>query len=166
MEFETTFTFLKPDGLERAAEILNYQDCMLGLTGKFERTPGFFLRNVPREVFRKHYKNLFDRGFGDIAEKMADYLSERAIIASFYSGEGIIGRFREVLGDTDPVKAKVKNPNSVRAKFSNDSLEIARLEKRPVRNVEHASGNPEDFRIEGELWIPYLRQACDFQILF
>jgi nucleoside diphosphate kinase len=91
--------------------------------------------------------------------------SSGGIALRAYRGrEGLIVSARGVLGATDPKKAE---KCTVRARFSDDSLETALREGRAVRNVMHVSGSPEEgiaelerfrkFILNGDktLYVPY-----------
>src|SRR3989338_5039054 len=54
---------------------------------------------------------------------------------------------------TDPSQA---GSNTIRGKFSGDSLEKSRAEGRIVRNVLHRSNSPEDAMREIKIWESYI----------
>jgi nucleoside-diphosphate kinase len=75
------------------------------------------------------------------------------------SGEGAIQAVRDLIGHTIPAKAA---KGTIRGDFgSGDSAIAANRESRAVRNIVHASGDPEEARREIELWFPgFLAEAA------
>jgi nucleoside-diphosphate kinase len=47
-------------------------------------------------------------------------------------------------------------PGTIRGEYSSDSPDLANEEQRPVRNLVHASGDPEEAEREIALWFPEL----------
>ncbi|MGH2733911.1 MAG: nucleoside-diphosphate kinase [Actinomycetota bacterium] len=69
------------------------------------------------------------------------------------SGNRAIETVRKVVGHTLPVAAV---PGTIRGDFSSDSPDLANDELRPVLNLVHASGDPEEAAREIKLWFPEL----------
>lgn len=58
-----------------------------------------------------------------------------------------------MIGSTDPSKA---HPNTLRARYSRDSLESAIAEQRPLSNVIHRSDSQAEAEREIAVWTEYL----------
>ena len=82
-----------------------------------------------------------------------DGLAGRPILLSVYEGHGIIPVVRRLMGAIDPFQAE---PYTFQARFSTDSLEAARLDRRVVNNVIHGSADSEAAECELLVWKPYL----------
>lgn len=150
MEKERSLVFVKPGHLEKWSTILSCLD--FGLTEfyriKFERT--IPVRIFPeRDEIEKHYENIRTQPY--FKQTIEVYL-EQGLILVLYSGAKVIYPIKELVGDTDPQKAK---QGTLRKLFSDDSLELAKKENRFLRNVLHASANPEEARRELEIWRKY-----------
>ncbi len=140
---EKTFTLIKPEHVKMAGGILNELDQY----GK--RIITVRVNKVPREVIETHYS--VHRGkpfFGYMTESFVG----KPVVIAVYEGEDIIQRFIELIGPTDPRKA---SKGTIRGKYSNDSLEIAFSENRPVENVIHRSDNITEAMREISVWERY-----------
>lgn len=78
-----------------------------------------------------------------------DFVTEGPVVAILLEGLHAIDNVRMVAGNTLPVFAQ---PGTIRGDFSIDSPALANAEQRAVRNIIHASGNPEEAQYEAELW--------------
>lgn len=78
-----------------------------------------------------------------------DYLASGPVVAMIIEGMHAITTVRKLVGHTMPVKAE---PGTIRGDLSIDSNIAANMEKRTVRNVIHASGDPEEAAHEIEHW--------------
>lgn len=176
---EKTLVLIKPDGVARklTGKILQIlEDAELTLLGMkmlqadadllnkhydfgddwFERVGGFTLNDykelnldpvkeagsdVPVEVGKV------------VKQRLVDFMSAGPIVAMVLAGCEAVQNVRRLCGDTFPVKA---SPGSIRGRFSIDTPLLATAEKRPVKNVIHASGNKEEAAKEVALWFPEL----------
>lgn len=78
-----------------------------------------------------------------------DYLSSGPVVAILLEGLHAIDNIRLIAGPTLPFAAP---PGTIRGDYSLDSPALANANKRPVRNMVHASGNVEEAKYEEELW--------------
>lgn len=104
---------------------------------------------IPKEVIEAHYfphknKPIFNR-------ITCSFIGKPAVIA-VYEGEGIIKKFKEIIGPTEPSKAP---KYTIRGKYSNDSIEKAEAENRTLNNVIHCSENKEEAEREMYVWKRY-----------
>jgi len=154
MKIEKTLTLLKPGNFEKRFKIFNRLDDLL--KEDFSKTLAFHLKNVPEELIREHYKNIKEKPFYEWTIQ-AFLKSKDGIVFRGYEGYDIISRVRKVVGHKDPKKAE---PNTIRAIFGKDSLDLAFKEKRYLNNIIHASSSVEEAVREIELWREYIEWTC------
>lgn len=140
---EYAFVLIKPDHVDIADNILNELDDY----GTRRKT--IKVDSVPREIIENHYSHNWEKFF---FEYMADYFIGKPVVIAIYEGENIIQKLREVAGPTDPIKA---SKSTIRGKYSNDSLEKAIDERRPVKNVIHVSDSQDEAIREVRAWSRY-----------
>ncbi len=82
---------------------------------------------------------------------LSDFMSSGPIVPMIVTGNRTIETVRKIVGSTLPVAAA---PGTIRGDFSSDSADAANAESRPVKNLIHASGDPEEAAREIKLWFP------------
>lgn len=90
-----------------------------------------------------------------IKKWLIEYLTSGSVVAMVLEGNRAIKNVRRLCGNTLPLFA---DPGSIRGKLSIDSSDRANAEKRPVYNLIHASGEPDEAKYEIELWFPELAE--------
>ncbi len=172
---ERTLVVLKPDAVARGliGEVITRFE-RLGL--EFERIE---LRRAPRELIEQHYPSdeawlasVGQKTLGDYAKTgvdpqkelgtdsaveigkmvkawLIDFMTEGPVLAMVASGNRAVEVVRKAVGSTLPVNAV---PGSVRGDYSIDSPDLANKEKRPIRNLIHASGDSAEAAREIKLW--------------
>ena len=78
-----------------------------------------------------------------------DFLTSGPVVAILLQGLHAIENIRLMAGNTLPTLAA---PGTIRGDYSVDSPALANVKKRAVRNIIHASGNPEEANYEEQLW--------------
>lgn len=78
-----------------------------------------------------------------------DYLTSGPVVAVLLEGNHAVDQVKTMVGATLPNLAA---PGTIRGDYSTDSAILANAKKRPVKNVIHASGSPEEAKFEEELW--------------
>jgi len=139
---ERTLVMIKPDSVADAEPILEELD-RLG-----NRVSTSKVENLERTLMERHYScYVGEPHFSPVV----DYFTGKTVVVAVYEGDGIIQKIRDIIGATDPAKAQ---PSSIRARYSDDSAEKARLEGRPylIRNVIHASDSPDEAMREIDVW--------------
>ena len=162
---EKTLVVIKPDGVERnlTGEILKrYETAGLKLVA-------MKMIKVKSNLIKKHYPEeenyLISLGKKSesagtpiddyraqglrIVKWLRKYLTAGPVVAMVLESEGAIQKVRQVTGYTDPSTAE---KGTIRGDLGQDSILVANSEKRPVRNLIHASGNPEEAEKEIALW--------------
>ena len=84
---------------------------------------------------------------------LTEFMLSGPVVPMIISGNRAIGTVRKVVGATLPVDAC---PGTIRGDFSSDSPDLANAEQRPVKNLVHASGDPDEAAREIKLWFPSL----------
>jgi nucleoside-diphosphate kinase len=84
---------------------------------------------------------------------LTEYLLSAPAVPMVISGNRAIETVRKIVGQTLPVDAA---PGTIRGDFSSDSPDIANEQQRPVKNLVHASGDPDEAAREIKLWFPEL----------
>ena len=162
--YQETLVILKPDTLERnliGAIIDRFEKA--GLKVKDLR----YFSNVSDELLKIHYPDSIAYSIGKkaqravngitdptahgmkVLERLRNYLKRNPVIAVRFGGENAIETVRQVVGYTDPSTAE---KGTIRGDFGMDSIAKSTLEGRVCENLVHASGNPEEAKVELELW--------------
>jgi nucleoside-diphosphate kinase len=84
---------------------------------------------------------------------LVDFLTSGEVVAMVLEGNAAVPNVRRLCGKTVPLFA---DPGSIRGRYSLDSPDLANAEKRPIYNLVHASGAPEEAQSEIQLWFPGL----------
>ncbi|MDD2806903.1 MAG: nucleoside-diphosphate kinase [Patescibacteria group bacterium] len=173
---ERTLVLVKPDGVKRGlvGEVLSRFEKM-GL-----KIIGLKMVWVEKELAQQHYPDsrtelmeaigrktleTYEKYGRDPKEEFAnidpiaiglmvnkwniDFITSGPVIAILLEGIHAIDNVRLLAGNTLPVFA---TPGTIRGDFSIDSPALANLKGRAVRNIVHASGNPEEAKYEEQLW--------------
>lgn len=78
-----------------------------------------------------------------------EFLSSGPVVAILWQGPGAVEVVRKIVGSTFPHSAP---PGTIRGDYSFESPSFANKKKRSVYNLIHASGDPEEAKLERELW--------------
>lgn len=166
---ERTLIIIKPDGVRRnliGEVIRRYEQGGL-------RIVALKMLNASQELISKQYTEDEDYliSLGKKSEKAGDaikdyrkqglmivhglrkYMTDGPVVAIVLEGKNAIKLAREITGYTDP---RTADKGTIRGDFGEDNILQANRENRPVRNIIHASGNPEEAEHEIELWFPEL----------
>ncbi len=182
---ERTFMLVKPDGVKRGliGEIINRIErrglkvIAIKMTTPSEEharrhypAPEEWCRLVgvkTLESYEKYGKDPMESlGTTDkveigkiINEWNIDYLTSGPVVAMVVEGVHAIDMVRKIVGKTFPSFA---DPGTIRGDFSVDSPNLANDQKRAVRNLIHASGDPEEAVNEMGLWFTKA-EICDYR---
>ena len=162
---ERTLVLIKPDGVQRnlVGEIIRrYESAGLRLVGlkRLRATDAILEKHYPADEAYLISLGKKSEAAGDVVKDhkaqgtmiiagLRDFLKEGPIVAMVLEGENAIQKVRSVTGYTDPASAQ---KGTIRGDYPADSILKANQEKRAVRNLVHASGNPEEARKETALW--------------
>jgi len=167
---QQTLVLIKPDGVQRG---------LIGdVIGRFEKAGlklvGMKMISPSKEILEKHYTNdvayltalgekakagMEKNGLSDsrtpiqigqwIRNQLGRYLAISPVVAMVWQGTHAISNVRQLVGSTNPISADV---GSIRGDLTIDTIEMANLEGRSVRNLIHASSEPEEAKREIALW--------------
>ena len=124
---EKTLMIIKPDATAKRA----IGDIISMVEDKFEIV-GIIMKKFTVEEAREFYAVHKGKPFYD---SLVEFMTSGPIVGLLLQGEDAIKRLREVVGATDPSKAR---PGTIRAKFGTDIQ----------RNAVHASDSPESAAYE------------------
>jgi nucleoside-diphosphate kinase len=167
---EKTLVLIKPDAVQRAlvGEILK----------RFETTGlkviGMKMTYASKELAGEHYaedeewlrsvgekasKAAEERGdslgmdpldFGKkIRRQLMDYISMSPVIAIVLEGHNAVATVRKIVGSTSPEHAA---PGTIRGDYSHETYVMADKKERPIQNLIHASGTPQEAERELQVW--------------
>ena len=167
---QRTLVLIKPDGVQRH---------LVGeITHRFERAGlklvGMKLVWATPETIERHYRTDEDylRSIGEktiegmralglpaagsaveigrrVRSYLRNHLSISPVVAMVLQGTNAVRNVRQLVGTTDPLLADV---GSIRGDLTIDTIQRANLEERSVRNLLHASGDPEEAAREIAIW--------------
>jgi nucleoside-diphosphate kinase len=141
---ERTLVLVKPDGVQRqlVGQILaRFEAANLSITA-------LELRYPEQSHVEEHYQEHQDKAF---FEPLVEYLTDSPVVAAVLAGEDAVNTTRRIIGDTDPTNAAAE---TIRGELGTDSMDQADAEGRALRNLVHASADPEDAAREIPLWFP------------
>jgi nucleoside-diphosphate kinase len=173
--YERTLVFLKPDGVQRGlvGEVLRrFERAGLKIVGlkMIRPTPDLLERHYPsdegflrtlgtktREAFEAAGRDVrTETGTddplvigGQVRQWLIDFVASGPVAAFVLEGTHAVSVTRKLVGDTLPFRAA---PGTIRGDYSVDSPTVANLQRRPVRNLIHASGSLEEAAFEIGLW--------------
>ncbi len=170
---ERTLVIIKPDGIQRS---------LIGdIIGRYERTGLKMVAAkmvIPTEEFAvKHYYEVGgdewlenvgakaraayekkglqspyatnkDNGWA-VLKSNAKYLSSGPVFCMVWEGNQACAIVRKITGATEPLSSDV---GTIRGDLTIDSYQLADVDQRSVRNLIHASGNPEESAKEIKIW--------------
>jgi len=84
-----------------------------------------------------------------IRKWQVEFMQSGPVLAMVWEGPHAIEVVRKITGFTLPQKAA---PGTIRGDHSFDSSYLGNVEERPIKNLVHASGDPEEAAFEVGLW--------------
>ncbi|MBA7604289.1 Nucleoside diphosphate kinase [subsurface metagenome] len=146
MAIEQTLVLIKPDGVQRGlvGEIIKrFEQCGLKIVG-------LKLTRADNDLAQKHYTEDISKKWGKkVRNKLLGFIISGPVIAIVVEGVDAIKNVRKIVGDTESKKAL---PGTIRGDFSHISFEHADTKETPVKNLVHASTNPEEAKQELGIW--------------
>lgn len=85
----------------------------------------------------------------EIKRHLVDFLKSAPIVAMVLEGESAVPLVRKLVGATEPASAV---PGTIRGDFAQDTYALSNGNNRPIRNLIHASGTPEEAAHEIPVW--------------
>jgi nucleoside-diphosphate kinase len=173
---ERTLVLLKPDAVKRrlVGEIINrFEKAGLKLVATRMVRPDLELAHKHYPVERREFiegmgnktvESYQEEGKDPVADFgsqdphaiglqlqgwLVDFLISGPVIAVVLEGPDAIAQVRNIAGHTIPAKAE---QGTIRGDYSKDSAILANAEKRPLKNLVHASGDKQEAEFEIGLW--------------
>jgi nucleoside-diphosphate kinase len=84
-----------------------------------------------------------------VKQRLVEFICSGDVVMMVIEGNLAISNVRRLCGNTLPTEA---DPASIRGRFGIDSPDMSFVEKRPVLNLVHASGNKVEAEFEINLW--------------
>ena len=170
LKTQRTLVLVKPDGVQRhlVGEIIHrFEQAGLKLVGlklawatadivdRHYRHDAEYLISIGEKTL-KGMKELgvpMDETPLEIGRRVRSYLTRflmtGPVVAMVLQGTNAIRNVRQLVGSTDPLTADI---GSIRGDLTIDTIQLADLEQRTVRNLMHASGDPEEAEREIPIW--------------
>ena len=115
-----------------------------------------WMQNVFTKAKEKSQEKGEDFPFSDYKEYgtsikngLVEFISSGPIVAMVLEGEQAIPLVRKLVGATEPMSAA---PGTIRGDFSPDTYGLSNAQNRPIRNLVHASGAPDEAENEINVW--------------
>lgn len=162
---EQTFVIIKPDAVRRSliGEIIKrFEDAGLKVIklNMFEASEELISKHYPEDPEYLEIIGKKSEAAGDkvtnyieqgrmIVKAMRDFMTSGALVDMILEGDDAVAQARKIIGYTDPVTA---DKGTIRGDLGEDSIQKANAQKRPVYNLVHASGTPDEAKKEIQLW--------------
>ncbi|MDP2814404.1 MAG: nucleoside-diphosphate kinase [Erysipelotrichaceae bacterium] len=143
-----TFIMLKPDAIEKNLE----GDILAFFKDYGIEVVRWDTVIVDEPLIINHYQEVIDKlNMPDFPNRIRTYFVGKTVrIFEMESKENnIVAKVRELVGATDPSKA---GSDTIRGKYSDDSMDLAKEQQRLVHNLIHASDSDENAQKEIDLW--------------
>lgn len=143
-----TFIMLKPDAIEKNLE----GDILAFFKDYGIEVVRWNTVVVDESLIINHYQEVIDKlNMPDFPNRIRKYFVGKTVrIFEMESKENnVVAKVRELIGATDPAKA---GSDTIRGKYSDDSMDLAKEQQRLVHNLIHASDSDENAQKEINLW--------------
>ena len=164
---QQTLIIIKPDGVEKGLTdeiIRRYEAAGLSVVKRKD------WKQAPMDIIEKHYPmdDEYIRSLGEKSVQAGDdtvmdtlsqgkkilgwlrnFITSGPIVCMILQGEEAVSLTRKITGYTDPATAQ---KGTIRGDLGEDSILKANRQGRPVYNLIHASGTPEEAKREISLW--------------
>ena len=142
---QRTLVLIKPEAVKRhlVGKILTrFEDAGLKIVGMKQVW-------IDENLGKKHYFDVAQRHGEKILKQLLEYISEGPVIAFVLEGSSAVENVRKIVGPTEP---KSCPPGTISGDFAHGSYANFEAKQRAIRNIIHASGNPEEATQEISLW--------------
>ena len=142
---QRTLVLIKPDGVQR------------GLSGdiiqRFEKVGlkivAMKMTWIDKDFATNHYVGVSERKGQKVMDMLLDLITMGPVIAMVLEGVDAVHVVRKICGPTEPKEAQ---PGTIRGDYAHVSYAYSDKVSEAVRNVVHASGEPEEAEHEINLW--------------
>jgi nucleoside-diphosphate kinase len=84
-----------------------------------------------------------------IKDGLVEFLVSSPIVALILEGQQSVALVRKIVGATEPASSA---PGTIRGDLSHDTYALSNAQNRPLRNLIHASGTPDEAKNEIAIW--------------
>lgn len=84
-----------------------------------------------------------------IKDGLVEFLLSGPVVAMVLEGQECVALVRKLVGATEPMSSP---PGTIRGDLSPDTYALSNEQKRPLRNLIHASGTVEEGKSEAAIW--------------
>ncbi|TSC86360.1 MAG: nucleoside-diphosphate kinase [Microgenomates group bacterium Gr01-1014_7] len=162
---QKTLIIIKPDGVQKGLtdeiirrygavglKVIKRKDTMAPLEiveKHYPMDPGY-LRSIGKKTIAagQKVKSPEDQG-RNVVNWLRKFITSGPVVVILLEGDDAVAVARAVTGFTDPSTAE---KGTIRGDLGTDSILVANKEQRPVYNLIHASGSPEEAEKEIKLW--------------
>ncbi len=147
-QIERSLILFKPDAVQRGVvgEILTrFERVGLKIVGTKMLAPS-------RDHYYAHYEDIgkmVSRRGRETFDITLEYMVTGPVIAMVFEGVDAVATIRKIVGTTEP---KTALPGTIRGDYSHMSFAYANGLKKSVPNLIHASGDPEEAKMEINHW--------------
>lgn len=162
---QQTLIIIKPDGVKGGftdeiisryeavgLKVIKRKDMMasLPIVEKHYPMDADYLRSIGEKTIAagQQVASAEDQG-RKVVTWLRKFITSGPIVVLLLEGEDAVTVAREVAGFTDPATAE---KGTIRGDLGTDNILDANREERPVYNLIHASGSPEEAKKEIQLW--------------
>lgn len=168
---EKTLVLIKPDGIQRnlIGEIIRrYERTGLKLIAlkflvptaelvkkHYTADPGWRLRVGEKSIAAYKNKGLVPPNEdpmevgAKVLANLKKYLTLGPVVAMVWQGMNAVGVVRKITGGTEPLTSDI---GTIRGDLTIDSYAVSDTDNRPIRNLIHASGSPDEAEKEIPIW--------------
>lgn len=144
---ETTFCMIKPDGVRRGLVgeiLLRFERMGLKITAMKMLVPTVDLAG-------RHYtyEDIAVRHGEAVRNSLITFITSGPVVAFAVEGVSSVENVRKLCGSTEPLKSA---PGTIRGDYAHHTFAMATPLAESVRNLIHASANPDDAARELGLW--------------
>lgn len=145
---ERTLVLLKPDAVQRGIMgriISRFEDVGMKIVGSK-------MVWIDEKFGLKHYDEIGkvgQRRGEKVLNVLLKFMTSGPVMALCIEGINVVENVRKICGSTEPKQAV---PGTIRGDFSHVSYDYADQKSKAIENVVHASGNPEEAKLEIALW--------------
>ncbi|MBI4983148.1 nucleoside-diphosphate kinase [Candidatus Woesearchaeota archaeon] len=142
---ERTLILLKPDAVQRGLMgkiVSRFEDAGLKIIGAK-------MVWINEEFGKKHYFDVAQRRGEAVLKRLLKVITQGPLLAMCLEGIHAVEIVRKMVGGTEPKSAL---PGTIRGDFAHVSYDYADGKDLGIKNLVHASANPEEAKQELALW--------------
>jgi len=104
---------------------------------------------IDKDFAKNHYVGVAERRGQKVLDMLLDLITMGPVMAIVFEGVDAVPVVRKICGPTEPKEAQ---PGTIRGDYAHVSYAYSDKVSEAVRNIVHASGEPEEAEHEISLW--------------